>query len=83
MKKKEAKGMSDLISIAEAARVRGVSYGAIRDLVDRGRLAVVEVGGRRFVSKSAVRSFKAEKGGRGRKASGTDGKVKVKKGIQK
>jgi excisionase family DNA binding protein len=64
------KPLDDLISIAEAARVRGVTHGAIRDLISRGRLQAVEVGGRRFVSRSEVKAFRSEKGGRGRKASG-------------
>jgi excisionase family DNA binding protein len=58
------KSSDDLISIAEAARVRGVTHGAIRDLIGRGRLAVVEIGGRRFVSRAEVRAFKPEVGGR-------------------
>jgi excisionase family DNA binding protein len=56
--------LDDLVSIAEAARVRGVTHGAIRDLISRGRLQAVEVGGRRFVSRSEVKAFRSEKGGR-------------------
>lgn len=69
-KKKAAPAMGDLISIAEAARLRGVTHGAIRSLIDRGRLRAVEVGGRRFVVRGEVRAFKPEKGGRGRKVGG-------------
>jgi excisionase family DNA binding protein len=58
------KSVDDLISIADAARLRGVTHGAIRDLIDRGRLNSVEVGGRRFVSRSEVETFEPEKGGR-------------------
>lgn len=61
--------MRDLISIADAARLRGVSHAAIRSLIDRGRLASQEVAGRRVVRRSDVLAFKAEKGGRGRKAT--------------
>lgn len=60
--------MSDLISISEAARLRNVSHAAIQDLIKRGRLSPVEIGGRRFVLRREVMSFAAEKGGRGRKA---------------
>jgi len=60
--------VNDLISIAEAARLRGVSHGAIRNLIDRGRISSQEVAGRRVVRRADVESFKAESGGRGRKA---------------
>lgn len=61
--------MDDLISIAEAARLRGVTPSAIRDLIERQRLDVEVVGGRRFVLRSQVLTFKPEVGGRGRKAA--------------
>ena len=64
------KAVDDLISVAEAARIRNVTHGAIRDLINRGRLSAVEVGGRRFVSRSEVKAYKPEKGGRGRKVGG-------------
>ncbi len=68
-KKTEVKtGVDDLISIAEAARLRGVTHGAIRNLIDRGRLASQEVAGRRVVRRGDVLAFKPESGGRGRKA---------------
>ena len=66
-KTNKASGMDDLISIAEAARLREVSHAAIRGLIDRGRLPVQVIGGRRFVRRSDVRAFKPEKGGRPRK----------------
>jgi excisionase family DNA binding protein len=56
--------VDDLISIADAARLRGVTHGAIRDLIDRGRLNSVEVAGRRLVSRVDVEAFEPEKGGR-------------------
>lgn len=52
--------LSDLISQAEAARFRGVSRAAIRDLIRRGHLRSVEVGGRELVYRSEVEAF--EKG---------------------
>jgi hypothetical protein len=62
--------MDDLISIADAARLRGVSHAAIRDLIKRGRLVVAqEVAGRRLLRRGDVMNFeKAHEGGRGRKA---------------
>jgi hypothetical protein len=70
--KKGAVDMSDLISQAEAARVRGVTLNAIRDLVRRSRLSKVEVGGRTFVYRSEVEGFSAltpGPKGKGRKGS--------------
>lgn len=55
--KKGGGGMSDLISQTEAARMRGVSRPAIADLIERGRLSSVEIGGRRLVYRSEVESF--------------------------
>ena len=52
--KKETK---DLITQAEAARLRGVTIAAIADLVRRDRLTVVEIAGRRFVRQSEVVNF--------------------------
>jgi hypothetical protein len=49
--------MADLISQADAARLRGVTTAAIADLVRRGRLSTVEVGGRAFLRRSEVESF--------------------------
>lgn len=67
-KKKDAQA-DDLISIAEAARLRGVTHGAIRNLIERGRLPAQEVAGRRVLRRGDVMRFIPEKGGRGRKAS--------------
>lgn len=60
---KDESGMSDLISQAEAARIRGVTRAAIRDLIRRQRLRSVEVGGRELVYRSEVESFKKDKPG--------------------
>lgn len=68
-KKGEVSGVEDLITLTEAAGLRGVSLSAIQDLIKRGRLPVVEIAGRRFLHRSDVVNFKrANKGGRGRKA---------------
>lgn len=55
--------LSDLITIAEAARLRGVSRSAISELVRRGRLRSLEMFGRVLVYKSEVESFQKQKPG--------------------
>lgn len=69
-KKREVEDLSELVSISEAARLRGVSPQAIDRLLMRGRLTAVEIGGRRFLRRPEVVNFKPETGGRGRKAKG-------------
>jgi excisionase family DNA binding protein len=61
---KESDDMADLISQAEAARLRGVTRAAIQDLVRRGRIRSVNVGGRALVYRTEVESY--EKGEPGR-----------------
>lgn len=56
--------MSDLITQAEAAALRGVTRAAINDLVNRGRLKTKTIGGVRFVVRQSVMDFKPEAGGR-------------------
>jgi excisionase family DNA binding protein len=48
------------ISQAEAARIRGVSYQAIADLIRRNRLSTVKVAGRTLVLRSEVEAFVAK-----------------------
>lgn len=67
-KNEEDEGTSGLISITEAARLRGVSHAAIQDLIKRDRLSPVVIGGRRFLRRREVLGFKPEAGGRGHKA---------------
>lgn len=55
--------MGDLISQAEASRIRGVTRAAIRDLIRRQRLRSVEVGGRELVYRSEVEAFEKDKPG--------------------
>jgi excisionase family DNA binding protein len=64
--------MDDLITPAEAARIRGVTRSAITDLMKRGRLNVVEVGGRSFVQRTEVEKFTPDITGRPRKAASTE-----------
>lgn len=56
-------GVGDLITIAEAARLRGVSRSAISELVRRGRLRSIEMFGRVLVYRSEVESFQKQKPG--------------------
>lgn len=65
---KELTDASDLISQAEAARLRGVTRAAIQDLVRRGKIRSVEIGGRSLVYRSEVVGY--EKGEPGRPAKG-------------
>jgi excisionase family DNA binding protein len=69
MKKKdnEESEMSDLISQAEAARLRGVTRAAIQDLVRRGRIRSVNVGGRALVYRSEIEDYEPGEPGRPRK----------------
>lgn len=55
--------LGDLISQAEAARIRGVTRAAIRDLIRRGRLRSAPIGGRELVYRSEVEAFEKEKPG--------------------
>jgi excisionase family DNA binding protein len=48
------------ISQAEAARIRGVSYQAITDLIKRGRLTTAIVAGRPVVLRAEVENFVAQ-----------------------
>jgi len=56
--------MEDLITPAEAARLRGVTRSAITDLMKRGRLEIVEFGGRSFLYRKEVESFTPKNTGR-------------------
>ena len=60
--------LSDLISISEAARVRDVSHTAIQDLIKRGKLTSITIGGRQFLRRSEVERFQPESVGRPPKA---------------
>ena len=55
--------VSDLITIAEAARLRGVSRAAISELVRRGRLRSTEMFGRVLVYRSEIENFQKQKPG--------------------
>jgi hypothetical protein len=64
----ESSALTDWISQAEAARLRGVSRQAIAKLVSNGRLVTLDVGGRVFVCRTEVLSFEPHPAGRRKKA---------------
>lgn len=55
--------LDDLISQAEAARLRGVDRAAIADLIRRNRLRAFSVGGVPYVRRSEVLKFQKQKPG--------------------
>jgi excisionase family DNA binding protein len=59
-----AHNLEDLITQAEAARLRGVSREAIYGLVARKKLEVIKIGGQKFVRRSDVENYTPEIGGR-------------------
>ena len=56
--------LKDLISQAEAARLRNVSRASINELVKKGRFKTVEIGGQTFLLRSQVESYVPSIGGR-------------------
>ena len=61
--------LTELMSIREAADMRGVSTQAIHLLIKRGRLTAIEVGGRKLLLRQEVKAFVPNVGGRPRKDS--------------
>ena len=59
--------LTDWISQSEAARLRGVTRQAIAKLVKKGRLKVLVLGGRTFVSKAEITLFEMQAAGRPKK----------------
>ncbi len=59
-----ANDINDLITQADAARIREVSREAIADLIKRGRLSTVEVAGQKFVRRSEIDNFTTRAAGR-------------------
>ena len=74
--------LDDLITQAEAAKLRDVTREAIYNLVSRGRLKTVEIGGQKFVRRSEVLDFEALPAGRpagsARKKAKAEGERKAK-----
>jgi excisionase family DNA binding protein len=61
--------VSELISVPEAAEMRGVSTQSIHELIKRGRLNTIEVAGRRLLLRKEVEAFEPLPVGRPRKDS--------------
>ena len=55
---------AEWISQVEAARIRGVSRQAIHNLIKRGRLSTLEVGGYLLVNRAEVENFEPAPPGR-------------------
>ena len=55
---------SDWISQAEAAVLRGISRQAIGNLVRRGRIRVLKIGGKKLVNREDVAAFMPRLAGR-------------------
>jgi len=58
--------LNNLITQKEAAEIRGCTPQAINQLVQRGSLKSIVVGGKRLVFKDEVEKFQPSKGGRPR-----------------
>jgi excisionase family DNA binding protein len=54
------------VSQAEAARIRGVSRQAISRLIKKGRLKVLNFGGKVFLRRADIKDYEPEKPGRPR-----------------
>ena len=59
----------DLISQAEAARLRGVTRAAIQDLVRRDRIRSIELAGRVLVYRSEITNYKKGTPGRPKRST--------------
>ena len=57
----------ELIPVSEAAKMRGISRISMYDLIERGRLHVIELGGHKFVIRKEVQLFERAKPGPARK----------------
>lgn len=69
----------DLISQADAAKLRGVSRASINELVTRGRLKTLEISGKPYLYRAEVEAFEPDKGGRPPKVAATKATKKGKK----
>jgi hypothetical protein len=56
--------LKDLISFAEAARIRGISRQAMSRLVAKSRFSVVTIGDRGFLSRKEIENYVPLKAGR-------------------
>ena len=58
----------ELLTVSQAAAIRGTSRQAINYLIRQGKLATVDIAGIRFITKKELESFVPDKGGRPAKA---------------
>jgi hypothetical protein len=63
---------NELVSVKEAAKMRGVSTQAIHRLMKRGRFTIIEVRERNFLLRKEVEAFVPDVGGRPRKNPAPD-----------
>jgi excisionase family DNA binding protein len=82
-KSDQTEHFQDWITQAEAARVRGVSPQGISDLIRRGRLQTLRIGGKTFVRRSEVEAFTPTTGGRPRKKVAPKKTLPKKKAVSK
>lgn len=54
----------ELLTVTQAAELRGVTRQAINHLIRQGKLPPVEIAGKRFVRRGDVEKFEPDKGGR-------------------
>ncbi len=64
----------ELITIAEAARLRGVNADAVRKLIRRGRLPVVNLYGRILINRQDILAFEKQSPGPQKSAKKKDKK---------
>ena len=63
---------SEMVSIKQAAKMRGVSMQAIQYLIKQNRFTVVEVGERKYLFRKEVEAFEPRAPGRPRKDSASN-----------
>lgn len=54
----------ELVTVAQAAALRGITRQGIHHLITEGKLKTVEIAGKRFLNRSEVLQFRPDKGGR-------------------
>lgn len=55
---------NELLTVAQAAEVRGTSRQAINYLVRQGKLKTVDIAGKRFIKRADLEAFIPDPGGR-------------------
>jgi len=58
----------ELLTVAQAAAERGTTRQAINYLIRQGKLEIVDIAGKRFISRQTLAAFKPGSGGRPPKA---------------